>query len=313
MRKIVVLGSINMDLVARANRVPAGGETVFGSGFQTIPGGKGANQAVAIARQGGEVYMIARVGDDGFGNDLLIKLNQNRIDTRNIKKDKQESTGVAIIIVEKSGENRIIVISGANGQVSNKDVDDASGSFFNEGIFVAQLESPMKTVSYAINFAKKKGMQTVLNAAPAPIQPFDPSVLTQIDYLIVNETEAEAVCGKSVHDVQSAKEAILFLQEMTHRNVVLTLGDKGAVATDGKLTWHQPAFRVDVVDTTAAGDAFIAGLVSALSSGRPFQEAIIQANASGALAATKFGAQPSLPTIEDVMSFLACNRDNKQQ
>jgi ribokinase len=308
MNKITVLGSINMDLVVRADRVPAGGETVFGSEFQTIPGGKGANQAVAIARQGFKVYMIARVGNDRFGQDLLNKLSENKIDTQKVKRDDQEPTGVALIIVETSGENRIIVISGANGRVSNLDVDDSSDFLFPNSFFVTQLENPMDTVSYAIKLAKKMGMQTVLNAAPAPTHPFDPSVLKSIDYLIVNETEAEAICGNSTHDILSATQTVLILQKMTNRNVVLTLGDKGAIAADGKQVWHQPAFKVNVVDTTASGDAFIAGLVTALSSGKSFQEAIIQANASGALAATKFGAQPSLPTIEDVMFFLDSKR-----
>ncbi len=308
MKKIIVLGSINMDLVVSTDRAPEGGETLFGSSFQTIPGGKGANQAVAIARQGSEVSMIARVGNDGFGGELIKKLAENSVDVKNVKRDDACSTGVALIVVEASGQNRILVVAGANGEVSKADVDEASALFDQSEYIVLQLETPLDTVSYAIAAAKAKHIQTILNAAPAPTSPLDDTLLKQIDYLLVNESEAEAITGKSVKNVESALEVAGTLQKKTGGKVILTLGDKGAVAADEETTWHTPAFVVKAVDTTAAGDAFTGGLVNALQQGLTLKDAIIRASAAGALAACKFGAQPSLPTSEEMHEFFIAQK-----
>ncbi|MGV8027198.1 MAG: ribokinase [Anaerolineaceae bacterium] len=308
MKRIIVLGSINMDLVVSTHRAPEGGETLFGSSFQTIPGGKGANQAVAIARQGSEVAMIARVGNDGFGNELITKLVENSVDVKKVKRDKSCSTGVALIVVEKSGQNRILVVSGANGQVSKVDVDEASELFDQSDYLVLQLETPLETVAYAIAAAKAKHVQTVLNAAPAPSSSFSDTLLKQIDYLLVNESEAEAIAGKSVKNVESALEVAGTLQKKTGGKVILTLGEKGAVAADGNDIWHTPSFKIKAVDTTAAGDAFTGGLVNAIQQGFSLKDSIIRASAAGALATCKFGAQPSLPTSEEVREFLATQK-----
>ncbi len=306
MKKIIVLGSINMDLVVSTDRAPEGGETLFGSSFQTIPGGKGANQAVAIARQGSEVSMIARVGNDGFGDELIKKLAENSVDVKNVKRDDACSTGVALIVVEASGQNRILVVAGANGQVSKADVDEASALFDQSDFIVLQLETPLETVAYAISVAKARHVQTVLNAAPAC--PLSDDLLRQVDYLLVNESEAEAITGKSVKSADSAFEVASALQKKSGGKVILTLGDKGAVAADEETTWHTPAFVVKAVDTTAAGDAFTGGLVNALQQGLTLKDAIIRASAAGALAACKFGAQPSLPTSEEMHEFFVAQK-----
>lgn len=306
MKKIIVLGSINMDLVVGAERAPEGGETLFGSSFQTIPGGKGANQAVATARLGGEVAMIARVGDDGFGDELITKLVENSVDVQQVRRDASRPTGVALIVVETSGQNRILVVAGANGQVSKADVDDAGTLFDRSDFIVLQLETPLETVAYAISVAKSRHVQTVLNAAPA--RPLPDDLLRQVGYLLVNESEAEAIAGKSVKSVDSAFEVASALQKKGAGKVILTLGDKGAVAADGEATWHTPAFAVKAVDTTAAGDAFTGGLVTALQQGFALKDAIIRASAAGALAACTFGAQPSLPTSDELQAFLAAQK-----
>jgi len=305
MKKIIVLGSINMDLVVQTDRAPQGGETLSGTSFQTIPGGKGANQAVAIARQGGEISMIGRVGSDGFGKELLKKLEENKVNVGFIKEDDSCSTGVAMIVVEKSGQNRIIVVAGANGEVFNDDIDSAETLFDDCGYLVAQLETPLPTVAYAINKAKSKNIKTVLNAAPAPEKPLDNELLKKIDYLLVNETEAQMISGEIVDSMESALNAAKVLNKQTQGCIILTLGDKGSVTADGNSVWHTPSFKINAVDTTAAGDAFTGGLVNSLNQGLPLKEAVLHATAAGALAASKFGAQPSLPTFEETKKFLA--------
>ena len=294
-----------MDLVVSADRAPEGGETLSGTGFQTIPGGKGANQAVAIARQGGDVGMIARVGDDAFGGELIGKLAKNRVDISQVKQLDSTSTGVALIVVENSGQNRIIIVAGANGQLKPEDVVQAGGLFDHCDFLVAQLEVPEATVTQALATARAKGIKTVLNAAPAPKVPLDGDILRQVDYLVVNETEAQAMSGKPVHDRESAFAATRELQQRGGGTVILTMGEQGAVTADLDEIWHTPAFKVEVKDTTAAGDAFIGGLVAQLQKGNPLKDAVVHASAAGALAAMKFGAQPSLPTYEETRIFLA--------
>lgn len=311
MENIVVLGSINMDLVIGAERAPESGETLYGSNFQTIPGGKGANQAVAIARQGVNINMIGRVGNDVLGDILIEKLAENNVGVSHIKKDDSVSTGIALIVVEKNGQNRIIVVAGANGQVNYKDIDEVEDLFENCDYLVLQLETPLPTVVYAINKAKSKKIYTVLNAAPAPILPFDMTILRKIDYLIVNESEAQVISGREVKDQKSAFEVAKTLQEETKGTIILTLGEQGAVTADGKEVWHTPAIKVDVVDTTAAGDAFVGGLVVALHEGNTHKEAVRYACTAGSLAVTKFGAQPSLPTKEETQSFIVINQKIK--
>ncbi len=309
MANIIVLGSINMDLVVSADRAPESGETLSGTGFQTIPGGKGANQAVAVARQGGDVAMIARVGDDAFGGELIGKLAENKVDITQVIQLPSTSTGVALIVVENNGQNRIIIVAGANGHLKPEDVAQASDLFDQCDFLVAQLEVPEATVAQALSIAREKGIKTVLNAAPAPKSPFGEDILKQVDYLVVNETEAQAMSGMPVHDPGSAYEAARKLQQRSDGTVILTMGEQGAVTADRTEIWHTPAFKVEVKDTTAAGDGFIGGLVAQLQMGNPLKEAVVHASAAGALAATKFGAQPSLPSLQETVEFIA-NRMN---
>jgi ribokinase len=308
MKKIIVFGSINMDLVVQADRVPEGGETITGIDFQTIPGGKGANQAVAIARMGGEVEMIGRVGNDSFGDDLIRKIEENRIQIEHIKKEDNISTGIAMIVVEKSGQNRIIIIPGANGGVSNEDVDQADELFKNCDFLVMQLEIPLETVAYAAQIAKSKNIITLLNAAPAPTVPLKESLLNLIDFLIVNETEAEALTGISIKNLEEASQSARILNQKTNGTIIITLGEQGALVFDGADLWHAPSFEIVALDTTAAGDAFIGGLVASLHRGNSLSNAVVYANAAGALAATKFGAQPSLPTMVEIEEFISAKK-----
>lgn len=290
-----------MDLVVNAPRHPKIGETILGSGFSTFPGGKGANQAVAAARLGGNVRMIGRVGDDDFGRTLLDNAKEDGIDTRYVRKDEKSLTGVALITVDRAGQNTIVVISGANGQVSPQDINEAQAAFQEAGILLVQLECPLPAVTQAIQTAKQHGMQVVLN--PAPAQPIDPGLLAQVDYLVPNETELALLAG--TEDIQ---EALKLLHNRGTRSVIVTLGDRGAlVSTDGKQEYLQ-AFKVDVVDTVAAGDAFVGAFAVALTEGRGLKEAACWGNAAGALSVTRRGAQPSLPNRAEFEQFLTRNK-----
>ena len=304
MNKTVVLGSINMDLVINTERVPDKGETILGNQFLTLPGGKGANQAVAIARQGGDVSMIARLGQDKFGDEQLANLGKNKVGVENIKQDATASSGVALVLVEKDGQNRIVVVPGVNGHVSPGDVDDAEEILDQCEFLVMQLEIPLETIEYAIQFAKKKKIKTVLNASPIPQESADAEFLTSVDFLVVNEVEAQVMSGIPVTDIDSAKKAASFLQKKSNGVVVLTLGESGLVTANDGCVWHDEPFKVNVVDSTGAGDSFLGGLVASLQRGIGLEEAVIHANASGALAASKTGAQPALPTWSETEDFI---------
>lgn len=304
MNKIVVLGSINMDLVINTERVPDRGETILGNSFHTFPGGKGANQAVAIARQGGDVSIIARLGQDKFGDEQLINLKKYKVEVGNIKQDGTASSGVALILVEKDGQNRIVVIPGVNGHVSPDDVDNADEILDQCGFLVMQLEVPLETVEYAISKAKKKKIKTVLNASPIPAELLKDEILTSIDYLVVNEVEAQVMSGIPVTDIDSAKNAASLLQKKSNGTVILTLGEFGSVTAHNGNVWHDEPFNINVVDSTGAGDAFLGGLVVSLQKGVELKNAVIHANASGALSTSKAGAQPALPTWSETENFI---------
>jgi ribokinase len=306
-KKIIVLGSINMDLVASVDRAPEGGETISGLSFHTFPGGKGANQAVAVSRQGGNPVMIAKLGIDVFGDDLISKLAQGGVEVDRIKRCENISSGVALIMVEKNGQNRIIVIAGANGQLNPIDVDEASDLFSQSDYLICQLETPIATVQHSLVKAKAHQIKTVVNLSPVPECPLNEAFLKQIDYLVINEHEAQAITGISITDKDSGQAAAQILQRATRGIVIITLGSMGAITADEKVIWHTPAFKVNAIDTTAAGDAFIGGLVTALQRGSNLEDAITHANAAGALAACRMGAQPSIPTYQETISFLSTN------
>ena len=300
MADIIVIGSLNADLVVRTPRFPAPGETISGEDLAIIPGGKGANQAVAAARQGASVAMVGRVGGDSFAPTLIQNLQNNHVDTTRVKTD-ESATGTAIIVVDANGQNSIVLSPGANGKVTPADVDAVS--FLDTHMLLLQLEIPLETVIHAASLAHQNGLRVILN--PAPAQPLPDSLLADVDVLVPNESELRLLSGQPVRDIPSAKPAAQTLLAKGVKTVIVTLGANGALLVTGEQSKHIPTFKVDVVDTTAAGDAFIGGLAAALLKGKPLEEDVLHGNASGALAATKFGAQPSLPTAEEVNHLIS--------
>jgi ribokinase len=299
MSDVLVIGSLNADLVVRAPHFPAPGETIQGDDLATLPGGKGANQAVAAARQGASVAMLGRVGKDNFGDLLLDNLTRNHVDTRHVRRD-DASTGTAMIIVDGQGQNSIVLSPGANAQVLPADVEPAS--FADVKLVLFQLEIPLETVLHAARSAKKNGALVLLN--PAPARPLPDDLIASADFLLPNETELTLLTGVPVADIASAEKAARALLVKGAQTVIVTLGANGALLITKDTAKHVPAFKVDVVDTTAAGDAFIGGFACALLRGIELEQAVRYANACGALATTKFGAQPSLPTREEVENLL---------
>ncbi|MBI5842823.1 MAG: ribokinase [Chloroflexi bacterium] len=300
MPNILVIGSLNADLVVRAPRFPAPGETISGEDLKIIPGGKGANQAVAAARQGANVTMLGRVGKDSFGPFLLNSLKSNRVDTSLVLED-DSATGTAIIVVDSNGQNSIVLSAGANGKVSAADVDHASFRRFD--LLLLQLEIPTPAVLRAAQRAHENGLRVLLN--PAPAQSLPDELISLADFIIPNETELSLLTGLPVNDISSAEQAAQTLLTRGAKNVIVTLGEKGALVVTGTQVTHVDTYKVDVVDTTAAGDAFIGGFASTLLRNVELEEAVKYANACGALATTKFGAQPSLPTREETEKFMS--------
>ena len=308
MTNILVIGSLNADLVVRAPRFPAPGETIRGEDLVTVPGGKGANQAVAAARLGTDVAMIGRVGADSFGASLVENLKQNHVDATHVTRDISAATGTAVIVVDSHGQNSIVLSPGANAKVKPADVEPASFSDPSTGsgqrvkLLLLQLEIPIETVVHAARLAKQNGVRVLLN--PAPARELPDELLSNADYLLPNETELSLLAGKSVSDIASVETAARSLVTRGAKNVIVTLGANGALIVSKNATKHIPSFKVNVVDTTAAGDAFIGGFAVALLNGKSLEDAVQYACACGALAVTKFGAQPSLPTKQEVEEFL---------
>jgi ribokinase len=300
MNKILVIGSLNIDLVVRAPRFPAPGETIQGEDLVTFPGGKGANQAVAAARLGGRVVMLGRVGVDAFGAALIENLEKNRVEVGGVIRDETSPTGTAVIVVDSHGQNSIVLSPGANARVSAADIGPEA--FADSSLTLLQFEIPMETVSHAAALARAKGQCILVNPAPARALPDE--LLTAADFILPNETELGLLTGRPVGDLASIEEASRSLIVRGAKNIIVTLGANGALTVNKDGAKHIPAYKVEVVDTTAAGDAFIGGLAVRLSNGKSLEDAVQYACACGALATTKFGAQPSLPTIEDVERLL---------
>jgi len=287
-----------MDLVVQSPRHPAVGETILGGEFHTFPGGKGANQAVAASRLGARVRMIGRVGADNFGEALLLALKNDGVDTQYISRDPTTATGVALITVSAAGKNTIVVAPGANAQLSIQDLEAAGAAFQTAQILVTQLESPLPVIKRAVELAQQYGVKTILN--PAPSQPLEARLLEQIDYLIPNEHELALLSGSA-----DLKIGIGKLQQLGVKNLIVTLGESGVTVVQGRKSHHLPAFKVEAVDTTAAGDAFIGAFAVALSQGLDVFQAARWGNAAGALAATLPGAQPSLPNRNALEELVA--------
>lgn len=301
MSDIVVLGSLNMDLIVRTERIPRPGETVHGYGFSTVPGGKGANQAAAAARLGAAVTMLGRVGQDAFGDAMLDNMMMQGVETGYILRDRREPSGIALIQIQEDGDNSIVVAPGANGRVSIDDVDRATELIWGASFLVAQFEVPLPVVRHAIGIAASKGVPVVLN--PAPAYAVDPGFLEGVYCLVVNETEAETLTGMAVADLPGARAAGIELQGMGVPVVIVTLGGHGALLVAEGKPLHVPARQVTVVDTTAAGDAFIGGLVASLDRGMDLPDAVRYATCAGSLATTVLGAQTSLPDKAAVDAF----------
>ena len=295
---IVVVGSLNMDLVVRTPRLPAMGETLLGSGFRTIPGGKGANQAAGAARMGAEVKMVGRVGDDAFGGALLQNLRNEGVDTTFVSALPGVPTGVALITVDPAGHNTIIVDPGANGQIGPAGVAAAEAAFGGAGALVAQLECPLDAVQEAAMLARRRGLRVIIN--PAPAQPLDKAFLANVDMLMPNQTELALLTGQD--DIRTA---VASLHDWGVRCVVVTLGENGALVSEAGRVTRMPPHRVKAVDTTAAGDAFVAAFAVEITRGGSVLSAARWGNAAGALAVTRVGAQPSLPTRREVEALLA--------
>jgi ribokinase len=303
--RIVVVGSSNTDMVVKSQRIPAPGETVTGGTFILAPGGKGANQAVAAARLGGQVAFIAKVGDDVFGQQAIAGYQKEGIATDWIFRDPAHSTGVALILVDEKGENLISVASGANHALTPDDVIRAADVIRIADIVLLQLEIPMDVVACAARLAYEAGVPVILDPAPAPAKPLDGELLRHVAYVKPNETEAERLTGIAVHDEASARKAAQKLLQSGVRGAIVTLGAKGAVWVTDRETGSLPGFSIHAVDTTAAGDAFTGGLACALARGDSLEQSIRYASLVGALSATRLGAQPSLPTAAEVEQFAA--------
>lgn len=288
-----------MDLVVRSSRLPVPGETLTGSSLQEIPGGKGANQAVAAARLGGQVTMIGRVGDDAFGATLKNGLQAEGIDVSAIAVTDNCSSGVAIIGVDDSGQNCITVVPGANGQLTAADVEACSDCFDDADVLVVQLEVPIETIQAAVRLAKRNNVKVILDPAPAIAEL--PQDLFSVDVLCPNETEAALLTGIEIDSVDSAARAARKLQRRGASSVIVTLGNRGVVVIDNDdQVTHQTALPVAAVDTTAAGDAFAAAVAVELGRGQQIAVASRFGCAAGAIAASRPGAQPAMPARHEV-------------
>ena len=304
--RIVILGSVNMDLVFRTPRMPAVGETLSGHQFLQVAGGKGANQAVAAARQGGQVRLLARVGDDGMGQQLLSALAQDGIDISALHRVAGVATGVAGILVDDSGQNAIVLAAGANAHMGVPEVVEQAAAITQADFLVCQLETPLAGVSHAIGLAHAAGVPVIFN--PTPMQALSPALLAQVAYLIVNETEAGQLSGVAVHDQASASLAAHNLLERGVARVVLTLGSQGVLLAQAGVTppiQFMPAFAVQALDTTAAGDTFVGTLAVGLARGLTLAQASVQVQAAAAISVTRLGAQSSIPQRAEVEAFLA--------
>ena len=291
---IIVFGSINIDLVATTPRLPVAGETLLGRDFFKAPGGKGANQAVASARLGIPTYMVGRVGADSFGAELVNSLQASDVQTDNVFVDETVSSGIAMITVDVRGENQILVIPGANGRVNQEDVERLSRLLAEATALLLQFEIPMSAVVAAAKAAREAGVTVILD--PAPVQSDVPDALYPlIDIITPNEVEAAQLVGFPVDGEESAKKAAQVLRQRGVKNAIVKLGAKGVLCATQEESFFIPTFRVHTVDTTAAGDAFNGGLAAALHEGLSLRQAVVWGAAAGAIAATKPGAQPSLP------------------
>jgi len=300
--KIVVVGSSNTDMIIKLKKIPRPGETLLGGEFSIAAGGKGANQAVAAARVGGDVSFIACVGEDMFGKEAIECFVNDGINVDYVNKIEQSPSGVAMIFVDEKGENSIAVASGANAQLSPTHIHQAKDTIVSAEILVMQLETPIETVSAAAQFASDNGVKVILN--PAPACPLEDEILKNISILTPNEIEAEFLTGIKVKNEKSANDAALSLLNRGIQTVIITLGVQGVFVATSDIQKIVPSFNVESVDTTAAGDVFNGALAVSLAENRLLSDSVRFANAAAALSVTKLGAQPSAPKRNEVEKLL---------
>ncbi len=300
MKNICVIGSLNMDLVVNVLEMPKKGQTLIGSNFKEVPGGKGANQAVAMARLGGNVTMIGKVGKDSFGDTLINALKNDNVDTNYIKK-VEGPTGVAMITVDKNAENSIVVAPGANFKVYTNDIDENISAIENSDIVVVQLETPLETINYALKKAKELNKYTILN--PAPAVKLEDEIIENVDLLTPNETELEILSGVTINNEDDILKAAKTMIDKGVKELIVTLGSKGSLYINNEKSMFKKSYKVEAVDTTAAGDSYTGALSVAFSKDESIEEAMDFASKVGALCVMKEGAQSSLPKLQDVENF----------
>lgn len=303
---ITVVGSVNMDLVFQTPHMPVPGETVEGQTFRTIAGGKGANQAVAIARHGVPTTLIGCTGDDDFAKQLRMTLENDHIDLTHLYTQVEIATGVAGIFVNQQGENSIVVAPGANHHLQPSHIELAHDKIRQASLLVCQLETPLASVTYAIKLAKQNKVPVIFN--PAPMQTLSDELLKQIDYLIINQTEAQQLTGIEVHNLETAQQAAKILENRGTRTIIITLGAQGAFIRSHTLTSSYeetfiPAIKVNAIDTTAAGDTFVGAFAVGLLREMTLHDACAHAQYAAALTVTKIGAQTAIPYHEEIEQF----------
>ena len=303
MKSVVVVGSVNVDIFLKVPRMPQVGETILGRRFYWHIGGKGANQAVGVARLGVPLYFVGKVGNDPFQQRIVDQLKREGVNTEFVVQDEGNPSGMAVILVDEEGRNCITVIGGANRNLSKKDVERARKVILKADILLLQLEIPLETVEYTLRLARESGVCTVLNPAPANI--LNPGILSNTEILVPNRDEAEKLTGVKIASHQKAKEAGALLLGKGVKAVVLTLGEEGAFLVTREKIRHFYEVPVKPLDTTGAGDSFIAALVTVLIQGKDLEEAVRYANYAASLSVTKLGAQASLPHKEELENFIA--------
>ncbi len=300
MKKIIVVGSTNMDMVVKTSHIPEPGETVLGGTFFMNPGGKGANQAVAVARLGGDVIFVSKMGNDVFGKQSFRLYDEEGIDTSFILSDDELPSGVALITVDEAGENSIVVAPGANAALGSAEVAKAIQDISANYIVLLQLEIPLETVHFVVREAAQKGATVILN--PAPAAALSPALLQFVDLLTPNETEASILSGIKVTNLETAKQAANAIRLLGVKNVVITMGESGALLLEDNTFYEVPTPVVQPVDTTAAGDVFNGALAVALSEGKNLQTAVGFACEAASVSVTKMGAQSSIPYRNELIT-----------
>jgi ribokinase len=300
--KIAVIGSLNMDSVFQCNQLPLPGQTILSTGTAHIPGGKGANQAVAAAKTGGDVFMIGRVGDDAFANQLTVNLDAHNVNTSNVFRTAGCDSGFAAVMVDQRGQNSIVVSAGANAYLSPNDLDTIQVVIQDCDIVLLQLEIPIATVERAIKIAKQSNVPILLDPAPVTIDAIQHDIF-DVDFICPNETEAEILTDLPVKNIQDAENAAVKLLKLGPKTVIITMSDKGTLVHDGQRSHFIPPNQVKAIDSTAAGDAFAGAFAVKFSNTKCVYRSARYASIAGSLSATRNGAQTSMPTNEEILSF----------